>query len=92
MLAGILARNKQLTKTSHFLPARWRFSTRLPGFGIWTISIDARVAAESFLLLISLAGIASRLSQYAQDARDLWVQRGEHYFLSRHLRCLLRGL
>jgi hypothetical protein len=41
------------------------------------MSLDARVAAECALLIMSLAGITSRLVVYAEDARDTWIQRGE---------------
>lgn len=70
------SRNKPFTTDTCLLPARWRFTTPLPGIGTWNISVDARVAAESVLLLISLAGVTHRLSEFAQDLRDTWVQRG----------------
>jgi hypothetical protein len=75
-LAAMIARHQSL-KVSHWLPARWRTSMYLPFIGVCTFSVDAKVAAESLVLLISLAGIRRCLGNVILDVHDVWIQRGK---------------
>jgi hypothetical protein len=85
-LAAMIARHQSL-KVSHWLPARWKASIWLGShIGLCIFSIDAKVAAESFVLLISLAGIRRCLSEIVVDPHDVWINRGR--FLP--LRCSTR--
>jgi hypothetical protein len=62
---------------SHWLPAYWRTAVEVPYLGTCTFSIDTKLAAEYFVLVVSLAGVRHRLSEVLVDLQDTWIQHGE---------------
>lgn len=74
-LSAMIARHQSL-KPSHWLPARWSTRLRLPLAGLVTFTVDAKVAAEAFVLLITLGGIRRCLMDVGSDVEDVWIQHG----------------